>query len=73
MVQTGHIEPEEILTKAKLVELLSKKIKEIDFSLAKRDVEPFLKTSGQKDDLNLWFPAFFNDYLIQEIDVLNRH
>ncbi len=70
MVQTGHIDLSEVLVKEKLVELISKKINEIDFTLAKRDVEPFLKTSGQKDELNLWSHAFFNDYLIQEIDVL---
>lgn len=70
MVQTGHIDLSEVLTKGKLVKLISKKTNEIDFSLAKNDVEPFLKTSGQKDELSLWSDAFFNDYLIQEIDVL---
>jgi len=45
----------------------------VDFSLAKRDVEPFLKNSRQKDDLNLWSDAFFNDYLIQQIDVQKNH
>jgi predicted nucleotidyltransferase component of viral defense system len=73
MVQTGHIDLSEVLDKEKLVELISKKINEIDFALAKRDVEPFLKTSGQKDELSLWSDAFFNDYLIQEIDVLTSH
>ena len=73
MVQTGHIDLSKILNKETLIELISKKIKEIDFSLAKRDVEPFLKNPGQpkkKDGLNLWSYTFFNDYLIQEIDVL---
>ena len=70
MIQTGHIDLSEVLTQGKLVELISKKIEEIDFSLAKRDVEPFLKTSGQKDELSLWSDTFFKDYLIQEIDVL---
>ncbi|MFH2059483.1 MAG: nucleotidyl transferase AbiEii/AbiGii toxin family protein [Pseudomonadota bacterium] len=70
MVQTGHIDLSEVLTKGKLVKLISKKINEIDFSLAKNDVEPFLKTSRQIDELSLWSDAFFNDYLIQEIDVL---
>ncbi len=69
MVQTGHIDCSEVLTRGKLVELISKKVKEIDFSLAKNDVEPFLKTSRQKDELSLWSDAFFNDYLIQEISV----
>ncbi|NDY74177.1 nucleotidyl transferase AbiEii/AbiGii toxin family protein [Desulfobacter hydrogenophilus] len=70
MVQTGHFDLSEVLDKKKVVELLSEKIKQIDFTLAKRDVEPFLKNSRQKDELNLWSDAFFNDYLIQEIDVL---
>lgn len=73
MVQTGHFELSEVLDKEKIVELLSEKIKEIDFSLAKRDVEPFLKDSRQKDELNLWSDAFFNDYLIQEIDFQASH
>ncbi len=73
MVQTGHVDLSEVLTQEKLVKLLSKKISEIDFSLAKNDVEPFLKTSGQKDELSLWSEVFFNDYLIQEIDVLANH
>ncbi len=38
-----------------------------------KDVEPFLKNSRQKDELDLWSDAFFNDYLIQEIDVLTSH
>ncbi len=73
MIQTGHIDFSEELTKEKLVELISEKTKEIDFSLAKRDVEPFLKNSGQKDDLSLWSNAFFNSYLIHEIDVRTGH
>jgi len=47
-----------------------KKIKEIDFDLAKRDVEPFLKKTRQSDELNLWSDAFFSDYLIQRIDTV---
>ncbi len=70
MVQTGHIDLSEELDKATLVDLISKKSEEIDFALAKRDVEPFLKNAGQKDGLSLWSHAFFNDYLIHEIDVL---
>ena len=73
MLQTGHIDFSEVLTKEKLVELISEKIKEIDFSLAKSDVEPFLKNSGQKDELSLWSDAFFNDYLIHKIGVQTDH
>jgi predicted nucleotidyltransferase component of viral defense system len=70
MVQTGHIDGSEALTREKLVELLSRKVEKIDFSQAKNDVAPFLKTSRQKDELSLWSDAFFNDYLIREISVL---
>jgi predicted nucleotidyltransferase component of viral defense system len=73
MLQTGHIDFSEALTKEKLVELISKKSKEIDFSLAKNDVEPFLKNSRQKDELSLWSDDFFNGYLIHEIDVQMDH
>jgi len=73
MLQTGHIDFSETLTKEKLVELISKKSKEIDFSLAKKDVEPFLKNSRQKDELSLWSDDFFNGYLIHEIDVKMDH
>jgi len=70
MVQTGHMDGSKALTREMLVELLSRKVKEIDFSLAKNDVAPFLKTARQKDELSLWSEAFFNEYLIQEISVL---
>jgi predicted nucleotidyltransferase component of viral defense system len=73
MLQTGHIDFSETLTKEKLVELMSEKSKGIDFSLAKSDVEPFLKNAGQKDELSLWSDTFFNGYLIQKIDVLTSH
>jgi len=73
MLQTGHIDFSEALTKKKLVEMISKKSKEIDFSMAKKDVEPFLKNSRQKDELSLWSDDFFNNYLIHEIDVQMDH
>jgi predicted nucleotidyltransferase component of viral defense system len=73
MLQTGHIDFSEALTKEKLVELISKKSKEIDFSLAKNDVEPFLKNSRQKDELSLWSNDFFYGYLIHEISVQMDH
>ncbi len=73
MLQTGHIDFSEDLTKEKLVEMISKKSKEIDFSMAKNDIEPFLKNSRQKDELNLWSDDFFNGYLIHEIGVQMDH
>jgi predicted nucleotidyltransferase component of viral defense system len=73
MAQTGHIDSSETLTKKKLVEFISEKIKEIDFDIAKGDVEPFLKNSGQRDELSLWSDAFFSDYLVPEIGVLTNN
>jgi predicted nucleotidyltransferase component of viral defense system len=70
MIQTGHIDSSEVLNRKKLIDLISRKVEQIDFSLAKNDAEPFLKTSRQKDELRLWSDAFFNDYLIQEIRIL---
>ncbi len=67
MAQTGHIDISESLTKEKLVKFLYEKIKEIDFEMAKNDVEPFLKNSGQREELSLWSDTFFSDYLIQAI------
>ena len=73
MLQTGHIDFSEAFTKEKLVEMISKKSKEINFSMAKKDVEPFLKNSRQKDELSLWSNDFFNGYLIHEIGVQMDH
>lgn len=70
MVQTGHIDLSEKLTKERLVELISRKTKEVDFDLAKSDVAPFLKNSGQRNELSLWSNTFFSDYLAQELCVL---
>jgi len=73
MAQTGHIDVSEALTKEKLIEFLSGKVKEIDFDLAKSDVEPFLKNIGQREELSLWSNTFFSDYLVQEIRVLTSN
>ncbi len=67
MAQTGHIDMSESLTKNNLSELLIEKIEEIDFDQAKKDVEPFIKNSGQREELSLWSKAFFSDYLVKEI------
>lgn len=72
MAQTGHIDVTAVLDRKKLVELMSEKIKKTDFSLARKDVEPFLKHSRRKDELDLWSKMFFNDYLIQEIRVMKQ-
>ena len=57
----------ESLTKEKFIKLLIEKIEEIDFDQAKKDVEPFLKNSGQREELSLWSKTFFSDYLVHEI------
>lgn len=72
MVQTGHMDVSLKLTRKMLVEFICEKIKEIDFDMARKDVEPFIKNSGQRDELSLWSPAFFSDYLVQEIEVLTN-
>ncbi len=67
IMQTGHIDNMNMLSKRKLLDLLQEKIKEVDFELAKDDVKPFLKSKTQMDDLNIWSADFFSDYLIKEI------
>lgn len=69
LIQTGHFEKNQILSKEILHQLLYKKVAETDFDLAKRDVEPFLKNANQKDELNLWSKEFFTDYLIKKIEM----
>ena len=72
MVQTGHIGLSETMTRDKLIEYLSGKVKEIDFDRAKNDVEPFLKNSEQRDELRIWSGTFFSEYLVQKIYVLTN-
>ncbi|MBU2482931.1 MAG: nucleotidyl transferase AbiEii/AbiGii toxin family protein, partial [Proteobacteria bacterium] len=72
MVQTGHLDSSLKLTRKMFVELICEKIKEIDFDMARKDVEPFIKNSEKRDELSLWSPAFFSDYLVQEIEVLTN-
>ncbi len=50
--------------------LLCEKANGIDFELAKKDVEPFLKDTKRKEELTLWSNAFFTDYLIKTGGVL---
>jgi predicted nucleotidyltransferase component of viral defense system len=57
MEHTGHIETGDSLNRERLIELLKKKFREIDFKQAKNDVYPFIKDSGQ---LAMWSSDFFN-------------
>ena len=70
MVQTGHLKADQTLSKEMLHRLLCEKANGIDFELAKKDVEPFLKDTKRKEELTLWSNAFFTDYLIKTVGVL---
>ena len=72
MIQTGHLEADQTLSEEMLHQLLRDKVDEIDFDLAKKDVEPFLKSAVQKEELTLWSNAFFTDYLIKKIEALQE-
>ncbi|NWH03649.1 nucleotidyl transferase AbiEii/AbiGii toxin family protein [Desulfobacter latus] len=67
MVQTGHLEAGQRLSEEMLHQLLCDKADQIDFNLAKKDVEPFLKSAIQREELTLWSNTFFTDYIIQKI------
>lgn len=69
LIQSGHFEKDQILSREMLHQLLYKKVVETDFKLAKRDVEPFLKNANQKDELNLWSNEFFTDYLLEKMEI----
>lgn len=70
MIQTGHLEADQTLSEDMFHELLCKKADKIDFDIARKDVEPFLKDARQKEELSLWSREFFTDYLIKEVEVL---
>lgn len=58
LIQSGHWDPKQKLTHFSLLELLEDKIKTVNFDLAKRDVEPFLKN---KSSIELWSQSFFTE------------
>ncbi len=64
MEQSGHWPKNNQLTKTKLMDLLTERLKKIDWNLAKNDVLPFLKT-GQ---LDIWSQDYFLE-LIQRIQI----
>ena len=72
MLQTGHLEAGQTLSKETLHELLRDKANQIDFDQAKQDVAPFLKKASQKDELNLWSKDFFTGYLISQVKILDH-
>jgi predicted nucleotidyltransferase component of viral defense system len=66
MIQTHHWEREDELDRSHLLQLLKEKFETVDFELAKRDVNPFIK---DKQELALWRREFFFD-IIKNIDVI---
>lgn len=66
MKQTDHLQAGEKLEKAELLEKLHAKIDEIDWTLAKADIAPFI---SNKERLAIWSPSFFHD-LIEHLRVV---
>lgn len=62
MIQTGHWGREDHLDREALLELLNKKLEEIDFEMLKADVRPFIK---DHQELELWSLVFFSDIILQ--------
>lgn len=58
MIQTQHLSPNESLQEKDLLERLHKRIDEIDWELAKKDVEVFI---AEKSMLSPWSKQFFHD------------
>jgi hypothetical protein len=56
MIQTGHLDSNQIKTKEKLKYLLTEKFVKMDFKNLKKDVEPFIK---DRRTLDLWSEEFF--------------
>jgi len=63
MQQSGHLQLGDNLNHSKLLLLLQKKIKKIDFNQAKNDVKPFL---NDPKVLDVWSASFFTE-LIQHL------
>lgn len=58
MEQSGHLEAGKPLSRAVFTRLLSDRIGSVDFSMAKKDVAPFLRDAGA---LEVWSAEFFLD------------
>ncbi|MFH0918795.1 MAG: nucleotidyl transferase AbiEii/AbiGii toxin family protein [Fibrobacterota bacterium] len=56
MRQTGHWQEQASLTADTLISLLEKRFRSINYTLAKRDILPYLRNSAE---LSLWSPDFF--------------
>jgi predicted nucleotidyltransferase component of viral defense system len=58
MLQSGHLTPGEHLNHERFLALVSKAIDRLDVSVARREVEPFVKDHGT---LAVWSKEFFRD------------
>lgn len=71
MIQTGHIKEDELLTRESLIDRLEQRIVKTDFIQARRDIEPFLRNTAQKESLDLWTRIFFNEFLAGRIKTVD--
>lgn len=67
MVQTKHLQPNEVFGKKELLEYFKKRTEQIDWESAKSDVALFISDRKKTD---LWSPQFFQD-LIQHLRILS--
>jgi len=65
LIQSGHIKQDDILGEKEIRILITKKINETDFSLAKKDVSPFLTDISR---LDIWSIPFFLE-LIKDLTI----
>lgn len=66
MKQTGHLDPDESLTKTQFFQLLNDKINAIDIDGIKRDVSPFIRDPST---LQIWSKTFFRE-IIDSIQIV---
>ena len=67
MKQTGHLKPDESLSKPKLMEMLKRKFESINYDKAKSDVLPFIK---EPRALDLWSFNFFDSITREKLIVI---
>ncbi len=65
MLQTGHLQRDEVLDRERLLDLLNSRFRQIDFDRAKQDVRPFLK---DQQELDLWSQDFFCE-IVECLDI----
>jgi predicted nucleotidyltransferase component of viral defense system len=60
LVQSGVMESHVVLTREMMLEMLRKKVQEVDFEIAKQDILPFIHDSSR---VSLWSKEFFMNIL----------